>query len=66
MPFDAEFIRDAADARSAAQRLAERLMGPLADPDPSLASADPTRLLAFLFIAPRPCAALDALIGQQG
>ncbi|MGI9169765.1 MAG: hypothetical protein ACR2FH_06240 [Caulobacteraceae bacterium] len=61
MPFDAEFL----PARlSPAQSLAERLMGPLADPDPALAAADPARLLAFLFVAPRPCVALDALIDR--
>ncbi|MGI8841998.1 MAG: hypothetical protein ACR2F8_14655 [Caulobacteraceae bacterium] len=61
MPFDAEFVPA---ALSPAQRLAERLMAPLADPDTALAAADPARLLAFLYIAPRPCEALDALIDR--
>jgi|GEM_PF-6538995 len=66
MPFDAEFTHDAAQAPSAAQRLADRLMGPLPDPDPAWATADQGRLLAWLFIAPRPCAALDTLIDDEG
>ncbi len=61
MPFDAEFVPA---ALSPAQSLAERLMGPLADPDPAWAAADPARLLAFLYVSPRPCEALDALIDR--
>ena len=64
MPFDAEFAHDAAAKASPAQSLAERLMGPLADPDPTWAASDPARLLAFLYVSPRPCEALDALIDQ--
>jgi hypothetical protein len=33
-----------------------------ADPDPSWAEANPDKLLAFLFVSPRPCAALDQLL----
>ena len=62
MPFDAEFVPEL--AASPAQRLAERLMGPLADPDPTWAAREPARLLAFLYVSPRPCEALDALIDQ--
>jgi hypothetical protein len=36
-----------------------------ADPSPELAAADPARLLAFLYASPRPCAALDALLGAE-
>jgi hypothetical protein len=35
------------------------------DPDPSLAETDPDRLLAYLFVAPRACAAVDALLGLR-
>ena len=34
-----------------------------ADPAPEMAQTDPVRLLAFLYVSPRPCAALDALLG---
>ena len=32
------------------------------DPAPELADIDPGRLLAYLYVSPRPCAALDALL----
>ncbi len=32
------------------------------DPDPALAIDNPERLLAFLLVSPRPCAALDRLL----
>ncbi|MBS0295470.1 MAG: hypothetical protein JSR45_04105 [Proteobacteria bacterium] len=35
------------------------------DPDPALASTDPDRLLAYLFVTPRACAAVDALLGLR-
>jgi len=35
------------------------------DPEPSLAETDPDRLLAYLFVAPRPCTAGDALLGLR-
>lgn len=34
-----------------------------AELDAAWASANPDRALAFLMVSPRPCAALDALIG---
>jgi hypothetical protein len=79
MPFDAEFAphpaalglaaqslaaQSVAAQSVAAQSLAECLIGPLGDPDPTWAERDPARLLAFLFVSPRPCDALDALIDQ--
>jgi len=56
MPFDAELpiqiiVSQAAPAAVEA-----------ADPAPELAMSDPSRLLAFLYVSPRPCAALDALL----
>lgn len=32
------------------------------DPDVEWATRHPDRLLAFLYVSPRPCAALDALL----
>jgi hypothetical protein len=60
MAFDADLTIETRPA----QQLADRLMRPLADPDPAWAAADPARLLAYLFISPRPCAALDALLAE--
>jgi len=67
MPFDAE-----APAARAAQLFcgiaaADDLgiaISTAADPDPMWAERHPDRLLAFLYVSPRPCAALDALIAQ--
>ncbi len=58
MPFDAELPIRASDSlrRSCPVEAAP-------DPAPELADADPDRLLAFLYVSPRPCAALDALLG---
>jgi hypothetical protein len=57
MPFDAELpIR-------ATITLRHSVVEAPADPAPELADADPARLLAFLYVSPRPCAALDALLG---
>jgi hypothetical protein len=64
MPFDADLTPQAAPSPLPAQMIADRLMGALADPDPKWARADPARLLAYLFISPRPCPALDALIAE--
>ncbi len=57
MPFDAELpIR-------ASHTLRHSTPVEAADPSPELAETDPDRLLAFLYVSPRPCAALDALLG---
>lgn len=32
------------------------------DPEPEMAEIDPGRLLAYLYVSPRPCPALDALL----
>jgi hypothetical protein len=32
------------------------------DPDPAWALRNPEKFLAFLFVSPRPCEALDALL----
>ena len=58
MPFDAELpIRATHPLRHSTEVEAQ------ADPSPELAQADPARLIAFLYVSPRPCAALDALLG---
>ena len=56
MPFDAELPIRAINVRLAAAEAP-------ADPAPELAETDPGALLAFLYVSPRPCAALDALLG---
>lgn len=59
MPFDAEFpIRpiQSLDANRCPIEAAP-------DPAPRLADEDPALLLAYLFVSPRPCAALDVLLG---
>ena len=40
-----------------------RLIQEAPDPDPALAFEDPDRLLAFLYVSPRPCLALDRILG---
>jgi hypothetical protein len=55
MPFDAEL--------PISHTLTFAPAAVVADPAPEMALADPDRLLAFLYVSPRPCAALDALLG---
>ncbi len=66
MPFDAELNTGATNVPSPAQTVADRLMARIADPDPAWAAGDPARLMAWLYISPRPCAALEALLADQG
>ena len=63
MPFDAEVSVRAAHLFCAIPDtdLAEAI-AMAAEPAPELAAADPARLLAVLYVSPRPCAALDALL----
>ena len=57
MPFDAELpIRAGHSLRRSC------LVEGAPDPAPELAEVDPDRLLAYLYVSPRPCAALDALL----
>ena len=63
MPFDAEASVRADDLfRAIPQTDLGEAIVLAADPSPELAAADPARLLAYLFVSPRPCAALDALL----
>lgn len=39
-----------------------RLIQEAPDPDPALAIKDPGRLLAYLYVSPRPCAAFDRIL----
>lgn len=57
MPFDAEYPIQITVSRAVAAPCRAT------DPAPELAYADPARLLALLYVSPRPCAALDALLG---
>lgn len=65
MPFDAEVSVRAAHLLCAIPDtdLGEAI-AVAADPSPAMAHSDPAGLLAFLYVSPRPCAALDALLSQ--
>jgi hypothetical protein len=66
MPFDVDLVVRAADAAVPAPprpafsslTLAWSLEG---DPDPAWAAAHPDKCLAFLFVSPRDCSAVDAV-----
>jgi len=65
MAFDAEASVRAAHLLCAIPAGADQFGAALAaaaDPDPQWAERHPDRLLAFLYVSPRPCAALDALL----
>lgn len=62
MPFDAALTPDQFAAPGIAPIEIGALVRCAPDPDPALAGAAPDRLLAFLFLSPRPCAAFDRLI----
>jgi hypothetical protein len=59
MPFDAELPLRSVTIAFAPQAAV------VAEPDLELAHEDPARLLAMLYVSPRPCAALDALLGLR-
>lgn len=42
--------------------LVESIFTDVPDPDPEWAERNPDRALAFLFVSPRPCAALERLL----
>ena len=63
MPFDAEAsVRAAHMFCAIPQTDLGEAIAVAPDPCPSMAHKDPAGLLAFLFVSPRPCAALDALL----
>lgn len=66
MAFDAEISVRAAHLFCAIPTKGPDLGAAIAaaeDPAVEWAEAHPDRLLAFLYVSPRPCAALDALLG---
>lgn len=63
MPFDAEASVRAAHLFCDIKPAQAAPIATPGDPDLAWAKANPDRLLAFLYVSPRPCAALDALIG---
>jgi hypothetical protein len=61
MPFDAEApVREISIVPAAADLGVALVFA--ADPAPEWAEHHPDRLLAFLYVSPRPCDALDALL----
>ncbi len=62
MPFDAALTPDQFAAPGITSIDIAALVRHAPDPDPALAGADPDRLLAFLFLSPRPCVAVDRLL----
>jgi hypothetical protein len=62
MPFDA-FPAPTADAAARFTSIA-RLIDEARDPEPGWAQGNPDRMLAFLFVAPRDCAAVDQLLAS--
>ncbi len=63
MPFDATPPAPAADTTGKFVSIA-RLIDTVQDPDPHWAQGNPDRMLAFLFVAPRDCAAVDQLLAN--
>ena len=61
MAFDAAVYTPAAAPTDMAGSIAAMVDG-WADPCPIWAAANPDRALALLFVAPRDCAAVDALV----
>ncbi|MGZ8364484.1 MAG: hypothetical protein ACXWVJ_01080 [Caulobacteraceae bacterium] len=55
MAFDAEL-------RETTQSIAYLIATSAREPSPDLVKTDPARALAMLYVDPRPCAALDALL----
>ena len=55
MPFDAEL-------RETTQSIAYLMGASARQPSPDLVKTDPALALAMLYVDPRPCAALDALL----
>ena len=64
MAFDSEILVTAPTASASVRERDLSVIGMAADPDENWASIDPERLMAYLYVSPRPCAALDALIAQ--
>jgi hypothetical protein len=63
MPFDAGFPAPAADTAGRFVSIA-KLIDAARDPEPHWAQSNPDRMLAFLFVAPRDCDAVDQLLAN--
>lgn len=63
MPFDAGFPAPIADTTGNFVSIT-KLIDTVQDPDPHWAQGNPDRMLAFLFVAPRDCAAVDQLLAH--
>ncbi|HEY0053130.1 MAG TPA: hypothetical protein VGB49_06935 [Caulobacteraceae bacterium] len=61
MPFDAADF-DPHAAAALPRGMVAGLIDGAQDPDVALAAGNPDRLLAFLYVAPRECEAVDALL----
>ena len=61
MPFDAADFDPHATA-ALPRGLIAGLIDAATDPEAALATSNPDRLLAFLYVAPRECEAVDALL----
>lgn len=61
MPFDAGFPQSPVTAMPPAVPVPS-MFERAADPDPVWAAGNPDRMLAFLFVTPRDCPAVDALL----
>lgn len=63
MPFDAFPTAPKADTTGRFVSIA-KLIDEARDPEPHWAQGNPDRMLAFLFVAPRDCAAVDQLLAN--
>ncbi len=65
MPFDAGFPAPAPAADTAGRFVSiAKLIDGARDPEPHWAQSNPDRMLAFLFVAPRDCDAVDQLLAN--
>lgn len=63
MPFDAGFTTPKSDTAGNFASIA-KLIDIAETPDADWARSNPDRMLAFLFVAPRDCAAVDQLLAN--
>jgi hypothetical protein len=66
MAFDAGFPAPTVPVADTAGNFVSiaKLIDAVQDPDPHWAQGNPDRMLAFLFVAPRDCAAVDQLLAN--
>lgn len=63
MPFDAGFSAPTTDVAGRFVSIT-KLIDAVRDPEPHWAQSNPDRMLAFLFVAPRDCDAVDQLLAN--